>query len=198
MGKLIIRNNGVETQLVNGVDFTSLSGTPNTYVIGVDPTLGTFEKLNPDGSIINYDSGVGEVFTGGTVTGETIFEGGLSATTISGDTFYGDGSNLTGIGGTFTGGTVIGETFFEGGLSATTISATTIYGNEILGDGSQLAGVVALTYTQMGFTITSPAPSTVNQNITLPYNSTVTYPTPLTIDSGFVVTVPAGTTLTIV
>jgi hypothetical protein len=34
-------------------------------------------------------------FTGGTVPGETIFEEGLSATTISGDTFYGDGSNLT-------------------------------------------------------------------------------------------------------
>jgi hypothetical protein len=189
MGKLIIRNNGVETQLVNGVDFTSLSGTPNTYVIGVDPTLGTFEKLNPDGSIINYDSGVGEVFTGGTVTGETIFEGGLSATTISGDTFYGDGSNLTGIGGgTFTGGTVTGETFFEGGLSATTIS----------GDGSLISGLVGLTYSDLGFTITSTTPVTINQNVVLPYNATLTYPTPLTVGVGFSVVIPNGTTLSIV
>jgi hypothetical protein len=38
------------------------------------------------------------VFTGGTVSGTTNFTNGLSATTISGTTFYGDGSNLTGFG----------------------------------------------------------------------------------------------------
>jgi hypothetical protein len=43
MGKLIIRNNGVETQIVNGVDFNTLSGTSNTYVIGVNPLSSSFE-----------------------------------------------------------------------------------------------------------------------------------------------------------
>ena len=47
-----------------------------------------------DGSNLTGISG-GGTFTGGTVTGETIFSGGLSGTTISGGTFYGDGSNLT-------------------------------------------------------------------------------------------------------
>jgi hypothetical protein len=114
---------------------------------------------------------------------------------ISGNTFYGDGSNLTGItaGGSFTGGTVSGATTFTNGLSA-----DTIYSDSFIGDGSQLGGIVGLTYSQMGFTITSPAPSTINQNVVLPYNSTATYPTPLTISPGFSVTVPSGTTLTIV
>ena len=151
---------------------------------------------------------------------------------ISGNTFYGDGSNLTGItaGGSFTGGTVSGATTFTNGLNANAISATTylnlpsfsggttftggtvsgattftnglsadtIYSPSFIGDGSQLGGIVGLTYSQMGFTITSPAPSTINQNVVLPYNSTATYPTPLTISPGFSVTVPSGTTLTIV
>jgi hypothetical protein len=149
MGKLIIRNNGVETQLVNGVDFTTLSGAPDTYVIGIDTTSGSFEQLNPDGSIINYESSGGGNFTGGTVSGETTFEGGLSATTIS-------------------------------------------------GDGSLISGLVGLTYSDLGFTITSTTPVTINQNVVLPYNATLTYPTPLTVGVGFSVVIPNGTTLSIV
>ncbi len=87
----------------------------------------------------------------------------------------------------------------NGSLSVTdNITGKTIYSEYSIGDGSQLSGVVGLTYIDMGFTITSPAPSTINQNVVLPYNSTVTYPTPLTIDNGFSVTVPSGTTLTII
>jgi hypothetical protein len=87
----------------------------------------------------------------------------------------------------------------NGGLSVTSnITGSTIYSEALVGDGSQVGGVVGLTYSDMGFTITSTPPSTVNQNVVLPYNSTVEYPTPLTIDSGFSVTVPAGTTLTII
>jgi hypothetical protein len=87
----------------------------------------------------------------------------------------------------------------NGSLSVTDdITGQTIYSEYFIGDGSQLGGVVGLTYTDMGFTITSPAPSTINQNVVLPYNSTVTYPTPLTIGSGFSVVVSSGTTLTII
>lgn len=115
---------------------------------------------------------------------------------ISATTYYGDGSNLTNLpsgGGIFTGGTVNGETNFTNGLTG-----NTIYSENFVGDGSNLGGTVGLTYSQMGFTITSPTPSTVNQNVVLPYNSTVTYPTPLTVDVGYSVTVPIGTTLTII
>jgi len=36
-------------------------------------------------------------FTGGTVSGATNFTSGLTASTISATTIYGDGSNLTGV-----------------------------------------------------------------------------------------------------
>lgn len=61
------------------------------------------------------------------ISEEILSEGGITGTTISGGTFYGDGSNLTGVSGsgTFTGGTVTGDTSFTGGLSATTLNFTT-------------------------------------------------------------------------
>jgi hypothetical protein len=158
MGKLIIRNNGVETQLVNGVDFTTLSGAPDTYVIGIDTTSGSFEQLNPDGSIINYESSGG---------------------------------------GNFTGGTVSGETFFANGLTSTSILATTISGGTVSGDGGLLGGVVGLSYSDLGFAITSSTPTTINQNVTLPYNSTVEYNGTLEIGEGYILVVPDGTSLTI-
>jgi hypothetical protein len=52
--------------------------------------------------------------------------GGLTATTISATTLFGNGSNLTGI-PSFTGGTIAGATRFTGGLTANTISATTYF-----------------------------------------------------------------------
>ena len=55
--------------------------------------------------------------------------GGLTATTISGGTFFGDGSGLTNVSATFNGGTVTGATNFTGGLTANTISGGTFFGN---------------------------------------------------------------------
>jgi len=46
----------------------------------------------------------------------------VSATTISGGTFYGNGSLLTGVSGGFTGGTVTGNTIFLSGVTANTIT----------------------------------------------------------------------------
>jgi hypothetical protein len=89
-------------------------------------------------------------------------------------------------------GDLSGSTIFTNSISGNTMSATTFYG-----DGSNLGGVVGLTYDDLGFTVTS-LPSGINQDVVLPYNATVTYPTPLTISGGHVVTVPAGTTLTII
>ena len=67
---------------------------------------------NKDG-LSNWQLDGGNAFTGGTVVGFTTFLNGLSATTISATTFYGDGSHLTGIstqdtfvtGGTYSSGT---------------------------------------------------------------------------------------------
>ena len=94
MGRIIQQNNGKTTIYVTGEDFNNLSGTTNTYYVGVDLNSGSFEKKNPDGSLEDFGGGS---FTGGTVTGTTTFTDGLSANTFSATTLFGDGSNLTGI-----------------------------------------------------------------------------------------------------
>lgn len=75
------------------------------------------------------------------ITDEILSEGGITGTTISGGTFYGNGTNLTGVPAEFTGGTVTGATNFTGGLTANTFSATTISGGTFYGDGSNLTGI---------------------------------------------------------
>jgi len=187
MGKLIIRNNGVETQLVNGLDFNTLSGESGVYVLGVSTDTGSFEQLNPDGSIIDYaqsGSGGGAGITGGTFDANT---GELILVDFTGGTV-----TITGITSTFNGGVVSGATTFLSDVSGTTINA-----NEFIGDGSLLEGVVGLTYSDLGFTITNPTPPTIDQNVVLPYNSTLEYSGPLIIEPGYYVVIPAGTTLTV-
>jgi len=95
MGRIIQQNNGKTTIYVTGEDFNNLSGTTDTYYVGVDLNSGLFEKKNPDGSLEDFAGGT--TFTGGTVTGTTTFTDGLSANTFSATTLFGDGSNLTGI-----------------------------------------------------------------------------------------------------
>jgi hypothetical protein len=72
------------------------------FVNEINPYTGSTVLINGvsiDNGVISASTyvNVGNEFTGGTVTGQTIFTNGLSANTISATTFYGDGSNLTGI-----------------------------------------------------------------------------------------------------
>ena len=85
-----------------------------------------------------------------------------------------------------------GETNFTNGLTGDTITA-----NKFYGDGSNVSGVVGLNYSELGFTVVS-LPTGINQDVVLPYNAEVTYPTELVINGDYVVTIPFGTTLTIV
>jgi hypothetical protein len=119
MGKLILRNNGVETQFVNGINFSGLTGETNTYILGVNTANGLFEKLDPNGTIIDLEGG-GSTFTGGTVSGETLFPEGLSATTISATTYL----NLPN-----TGGGVTEVTYLElvGNITGGTLSVGGYY-----------------------------------------------------------------------
>jgi hypothetical protein len=57
MGKLILRQNGFETQLVNGEDFSTLVPQADTYILGFDSVTGGLEGLDPNGNIIQYDEG---------------------------------------------------------------------------------------------------------------------------------------------
>jgi hypothetical protein len=79
--------------------------------------VGGYTSTNANWRI--FQTGGGSTFSGGTVTGPTIFTNGLSANTISATTYY----NLPP--STFSGGTVTGPTNFTNGLTANTISATT-------------------------------------------------------------------------
>ena len=100
MGKIILKKNGLETQFINGVDFTTLTPQTDVYYVGVDSVSGSFEKLDPDGTIIDLEAGGGGLFTGGTINGFTNFLNGvlansLTATTISATTYL----NLPSMGG---------------------------------------------------------------------------------------------------
>ena len=57
MGKLILRNNGFETQFVNGEDFTTLVPQADTHILGFDSVTGGLEGLDPNGNITSYSSG---------------------------------------------------------------------------------------------------------------------------------------------
>lgn len=57
MGNIIQIENGIKTVYVNGQNINSLSANTNTYYVGIDLTSGSYEKLNPDGSIVNLEAG---------------------------------------------------------------------------------------------------------------------------------------------
>lgn len=83
MGRIIQQNNGKTTVLVTGENISSITPEANTYVLGVDLTSGLYEKLNPDGSILDLESGVNmyNVTYSGLVTN-------ISNSTLSGGSFY--------------------------------------------------------------------------------------------------------------
>ena len=115
MGRIIQQNNGKTTVYVTGENINNLPVSADTYYIGVDVD-GNYKLLNPSGDTSDFTSGG---FTGGTISGDTVFIGELSATVFSAETYL----NLPV--STFTGGTVSGDTVFIGDLSATVFSAET-------------------------------------------------------------------------
>jgi hypothetical protein len=106
--------------LLNSGDYISLvaryvassSGIANNVVLSITKMEGVVGPQGEQG--IQGEQGTG-LFTGGTVTGNTVFTGTVSGVTISGGTLYGDGSNLTGIAGGSPGGTTREVQFNNGG-----------------------------------------------------------------------------------
>jgi hypothetical protein len=103
------------TVYVTGGTYNNNTGTA-TFV---NSTGGTFQVTGFTTGITSNVSGAYLPLSGGTVTGNTIFQSGLTANIISATTYL----NLPV--SNFTGGTVSGATLFTGGLSANTFSATT-------------------------------------------------------------------------
>ena len=120
-------------------------------------------------------------------TGTTLFQT-ISATTISGGTFYGDGSNLIGVSSVTVTGVSYDNNFitvsnsnstsfsteitgFTGTTIFDTISATTISGGTFYGDGSNLTGVSSVTVTGVSYN---------NNFITISNSNSTEYSTEIT------------------
>ena len=165
--------------LINGtLTATTISATTyQNLPLDVFVTGGTYSasastiifRNNTGGTFNVTGITVSSSFTGGTVTGATIFNNGLSANTISATTYFNLPTDVRVTGGTysasvgtaiftnntggtfnvsgfstttqFTGGTVSGATIFTNGLSANTISATTITATTFYGSGSGLTNI---------------------------------------------------------
>jgi hypothetical protein len=80
MGKIILKNNGLETQIVNGVNFSSLTPENDVFYFGVDALSGELQKSDPNGEIIElkknggvvtttYSGLVSDILTSGLTTG---------------------------------------------------------------------------------------------------------------------------------
>jgi hypothetical protein len=137
----------------DGSNLTGIS-TQDTYVTG-------FTYDNNNTLTISQNTGSTLNVTITNMSGLTI-NGSLSATTISGDTFYGDGSNLTGIstqdtyvtGGTYSNGTAsftnnVGNTFNVTGFTTNNrtfndINTNNTYNGDILkiGSGTTISGYI--------------------------------------------------------
>lgn len=123
-----------QTNFTNGLTANTISATTYQNL----PVSGLTEgnNINISGSNGNYSISVtgvtgGSTFTGGTVSGATNFTNGLTANTISGGTYVGDGSQLnvanpsTGTTITFTAGTIYNSptSAATGNISADTTNA---------------------------------------------------------------------------
>lgn len=128
-------------QTYDEIGVTAIDWTSGRRILYDDSSLGSLDWKNRN--LIKGDGTVILDWQSGVLSGMST----ISATTISGGTLYGDGSNLTGIGGgSFTGGTVTGPTNFTNGLSANTISATT-YQNLTSGDLASVQAIRTTSYT---------------------------------------------------
>jgi hypothetical protein len=149
-------NNGLSANTISATTYYNLP--KDIYVTGGTYSAGTAYFTNNTGGTFNvsgFSTSIATAFTGGTVSGATIFQSGLTANTISATTYYNLPKDVFVTGGTysagtavftnntggtfnvsgfstntttaFTGGTVSGATIFQSGLTANTISATTYY-----------------------------------------------------------------------
>jgi len=104
----------------------------NTWTTIKGDSSTTITASNPNATLtISGGTNIGSLISGSSTIvlnlDNNISLNSVSATTISGGTFYGNGSLLTGVSGGFTGGTVSGNTVFLSGVTANTITGDILY-----------------------------------------------------------------------
>ena len=161
----------------------TITGGTNIEVIGVYPDFG----INFTGTTAS--TGDYLPLSGGTVTGDTTFQQGLTATTISGGTFYGNGSGLTNVVISINTGT---------GLSGNSTNGNVTLINTAPDQIVSLTGGtgINITGTYPNFTVVNTSPSlggTVNSvGLSMPSAFTVTN-SPITSAGTLTVTVTGAT-----
>jgi len=134
------------------------TGATDVFVTGGTYSSGIVTFVNNTGGTFTV-SGFTTSFNGGIVSGFTTFTSGLSASTVSATTYYGDGSHLTGLvaqdtfvtGGTYSNGTAIftnntGGTFNVSGFT------TPFTGGTVIGPTNFISGLSASTLGVSGLT----------------------------------------------
>lgn len=167
---------GVTVKLVlDSIKNFILSGSTSGST-GVQITGGTYDNSTGELNLVNA--------TGGTITISGFYTGGTFVETISDD---GNGSvsidNADPLNPilVFTGVTTDGSSLIGTGLSGSPLTINPEY----------------YSVSDLGFVVTPKITAVIKQNVLLPENSNVTYPSPLVVATGYVVTVPITTTLTI-
>jgi hypothetical protein len=143
---------------------------------GVQITGGTYD--NSTGELSLVDS------TGGTVTVSGFYTGGTFVETISDNgnaAVYVDNTDPLNPIIVFTGVTTDGSTIVGTGLDGDPLSISPDYSS----------------VSDLGFVITPKITAIITRDVLLPRDSFVSYPSPLAIATGFRITVPTTTTLTI-
>lgn len=180
------------TNFVNGITATTYYGD-GQYLTGIASTDNYVTGGTYSNGVLTLERQNGSVTITG-FTNEYIFTGNTSGSCITNLYVH----NLRGCSPI----TIYDDVIALGNISTVSLQITSgaTPGYLLTSDinGNATWQVPPLSLTELGFTVTPTGPLVINQNVVLPENSNVTYPSPLLLGSGYTLTIPIGTTLTII
>lgn len=191
---------------VNQLKSYILNGVNDFYVTGGTYSNGTITLNRQNGSIL-----INGLYTGTT----DVYVTGATYNTNTGIiTFVNNSGGTFNVSGFFTGGTFVESVTDDGNglvsidnsdplnpiliFSGVTTDGVAILGNGLNGNPITINPDYSYSLSDLGFDITPNPTKIINQNVVLPDDTNVTYPSPLVFGGGYSITIPTNTTLTIV